>query len=44
MKITEEVRAYAAQAGLSEAESLRRGLEEKAREFVEGGADIYQKD
>ena len=43
MKITEDVRAYAAQVGVSEAEVLKKGLEEKAREFVEGGAEIYRK-
>jgi phosphomethylpyrimidine synthase len=43
MKITEDVRAYAAQVGVSEAEVLKKGLEEKAREFVESGAEIYRK-
>ncbi|MGD0092489.1 MAG: phosphomethylpyrimidine synthase ThiC, partial [Planctomycetota bacterium] len=33
MQITADVRAYAAQHGLSEAEALARGLEEKAEEF-----------
>jgi phosphomethylpyrimidine synthase len=42
MKITEDVRKYAAEQGLSEDEALRRGLEEKSREFVEGGAEIYK--
>jgi phosphomethylpyrimidine synthase len=41
MKITEDVRQYAAEQGLSEEEALRRGLVEKSREFVEGGAEIY---
>jgi phosphomethylpyrimidine synthase len=35
------VRQYAAEQGLSEAEAVRRGLTEKSREFVEGGAEIY---
>jgi len=43
MKITEEVRAYAAREGVSEADVLERGLKEKAREFVEGGAQVYRK-
>jgi phosphomethylpyrimidine synthase len=43
MKITEEVRAYAARAGVSESDVLERGLEDKAREFVESGAEIYRK-
>jgi phosphomethylpyrimidine synthase len=33
MKITEDVRKYAAAQGLSEEEGLKRGLEEKAREY-----------
>jgi phosphomethylpyrimidine synthase len=41
MKITEEVRKYADEQGLSEEEAVRRGLAEKSREFVEGGAEIY---
>jgi phosphomethylpyrimidine synthase len=41
MKITEDVRKYAAEQGLSEEEAVQRGLEEKSREFVEGGAEIY---
>ncbi len=42
MKITEDVRKYAAEQGLSEEAALRRGLEEKSREFVDGGAEIYK--
>jgi phosphomethylpyrimidine synthase len=41
MKITEDVRKYAAEQGLSGEEALQRGLEEKSREFVEGGGQIY---
>ena len=33
MKITEDVRQYAAAQGWSEPEALKRGLEEKAREY-----------
>ena len=43
MKITEDVRKYAAEKGLSEAEALRTGLEEKSAEFVEKGAEVYAK-
>ncbi|HXF66672.1 MAG TPA: phosphomethylpyrimidine synthase ThiC [Burkholderiales bacterium] len=43
MKITQEVREYAERQGLSEAEALERGLREKAREFIAGGAEIYRK-
>jgi phosphomethylpyrimidine synthase len=37
MKITEDVRRYAAQQGLSEEAALERGLEEKAEEFAAVG-------
>jgi phosphomethylpyrimidine synthase len=43
MKITEDVRKYAAAQGVSEEEALKRGMEEKAREFVEQGAEVYTK-
>jgi len=41
MKITEEVRQYAASQGVTESQALERGLEEKAREFRERGAEVY---
>ncbi len=41
MKITEEVREYAAQQGLEEEKALAAGMEEKAEEFRRGGAEIY---
>jgi phosphomethylpyrimidine synthase len=44
MKITEDVRKYAAEQGIAEEEAVRRGLEEKSREFVEGGAEVYTKE
>ncbi|GAB4244199.1 MAG: phosphomethylpyrimidine synthase ThiC [Candidatus Methylacidiphilales bacterium] len=37
MKITEDVRKYAAEQGLAEEDALRRGLEEKAAEFRASG-------
>ena len=43
MKITEDVRRYAAEKGLSEEETIERDLSEKSREFVEKGADVYSK-
>ncbi|MCK6474917.1 MAG: phosphomethylpyrimidine synthase ThiC [Planctomycetes bacterium] len=42
MKITEDVRAYAAEQGLSDEEALKQGLAEKAKEFKAKGAEIYQ--
>ncbi len=43
MKITEDVRKFAAEQKLSEEEALQIGLEQKAREFVEKGAEVYAK-
>jgi phosphomethylpyrimidine synthase len=42
MKITEDVRKYAAEQGLSEQEAMDKGMNEKAKEFVEQGAQIYK--
>jgi phosphomethylpyrimidine synthase len=42
MKITQDVRDYAAQKGLNEQEALVAGMEEKAEEFKKSGAKIYQ--
>jgi phosphomethylpyrimidine synthase len=41
MKITEDVRKYAAELGLSEEDAVRRGMDEKSKEFVEKGAEVY---
>lgn len=43
MKITEDVRKYAAEQGISDDEALRSGMEEKSKEFAETGAEIYAK-
>jgi phosphomethylpyrimidine synthase len=43
MKITEDVRKYAAEQGIAEEEALKKGLEAKSKEFVEQGAEIYTK-
>ncbi len=43
MKITEDVRKYAAEQAISEEEALQRGLEAKSKEFVESGAEVYSK-
>jgi phosphomethylpyrimidine synthase len=42
MKITQDVRDYAAKLGLSEDEALKKGMEEKAVEFKKTGAQIYR--
>jgi len=43
MKITEDVRKYAAQHGIAEEEALKKGMEEKSKEFVEKGVEVYTK-
>ena len=43
MKITQDVREYAAAQGIAEAEALAMGMEEKAVEFVKAGAEVYRK-
>jgi len=43
MKITEDVRQYAAEQGVSEEEALKKGMEAKSKEFVEKGAEVYAK-
>ncbi len=43
MKITEDVRKYAKTLGVNEEEALKKGMEEKSREFVESGAEVYMK-
>jgi len=40
MRITEDVRKYAAEQAICEKEALQRGVEEKSREFVEKGAEV----
>jgi phosphomethylpyrimidine synthase len=41
MRITEDVRKYASEHGYSSEEALAKGLEEKAAEFLEKGAEVY---
>ncbi|HEY0347340.1 MAG TPA: hypothetical protein VGC60_04210 [Pyrinomonadaceae bacterium] len=43
MKITQDVRKYAAQKEIDEAAALSVGMKEKAEEFVHKGAEIYAK-
>jgi phosphomethylpyrimidine synthase len=43
MKITQDVRDYAATQGISEEEALKKGMQEKAVEFVKKGSEVYQK-
>jgi len=39
----EAVRKYAAEQAISEEEALKNGMEEKSKEFVEQGAEVYAK-
>ena len=41
MKITEDVRKYAAEHGLTDAEAIESGMREKRKEFLEQGAEVY---
>ena len=41
MKITQDVRDYAAQHGLEDVEALERGLDEKSSEFRAKGGEVY---
>ncbi len=43
MKISQDVRDYAAAQGVAESEALEKGMQEKAVEFVNTGAKLYQK-
>ena len=42
MKITQEVRDYAAKHGISESEAIQAGMKEMADEFQKSGGDIYR--
>ncbi|TMC50537.1 MAG: phosphomethylpyrimidine synthase ThiC [Chloroflexi bacterium] len=42
MKITQDVRDYAARHGLTDDAALDAGMEEKSREFLDGGAALYR--
>jgi len=41
MKISEDVRQYAAAQGISDEEALEKGMEEKSKEFSESGTEFY---
>ncbi|QYZ65682.1 MAG: thiamine biosynthesis protein ThiC [Gammaproteobacteria bacterium (ex Lamellibrachia satsuma)] len=42
MKISQEVREFAAEKGISEIEALKQGMNEKSQEFLKKGAEIYK--
>lgn len=41
MRITEDVRKYAAEHGITGQEAIQKGMEEKSREFTEKGVKLY---
>jgi phosphomethylpyrimidine synthase len=43
MKITEDVRKYAAEQGIAEEDTLREGMKTKSEEFASKGAEVYAK-
>jgi phosphomethylpyrimidine synthase len=43
MKISQEVREFAATQGVDEQTALQKGMEQKSEEFVKKGAEIYSK-
>ncbi len=43
MKITQDVREFAAAQGVAEADALEKGMEAKAVEFVKQGAAVYRR-
>ena len=43
MKISEDVRKYAQEQGISAEAALQKGMEEKSEEFLKRGAEVYTK-
>ncbi|HEX2830009.1 MAG TPA: phosphomethylpyrimidine synthase ThiC [Burkholderiales bacterium] len=43
MKITQDVRDYAASQGVAEGEALQKGMQEKSEQFKQQGSEIYSK-
>ena len=41
MKITEDVRKYAAEQGIAEDSAIEEGLKQKATEFTKAGSELY---
>ena len=41
MKISDDIRRFAAERGLAEADALEAGMDEKAREFRQAGGELY---
>ena len=43
MKITKDVRKYAAEKGIAEEQALEQGMKEKSKEFITRGSEVYSK-
>ena len=43
MRISEDVRRYAEEKGISETEALEKGMADKSAEFVQTGSELYKK-
>lgn len=43
MRITEDVRRYAKEQGITDEAAIEEGLKQKATEFVDKGAELYAK-
>ncbi len=43
MKITEDVRRYAQEKGVTTEQAIQSGMKEKSREFAEAGGEVYAK-
>jgi phosphomethylpyrimidine synthase len=43
MKITQDVRDYAAQQGVNEEAALSKGMQEMSEQFKQSGAELYVK-
>ena len=43
MRITEDLRKFAAEQGITEEAAIEEGLKQKATEFNKAGAEIYAK-
>ena len=43
MKITQDVRDFAAKLNMKPEEALKKGMAEKSTEFRVGGAEVYKK-
>ena len=43
MRITEDVRRYAAERGITEESAIEQGLKQKGTEFKKSGAELYAK-